>query len=186
MIQATQLRKGMCIKHDNELYRVVAMQHVTPGKGRGMVQAKIRSLRTGAISDHRFRSEDRVEKAMLDQVPMAFLYQDGDLYYFMNEETFEQTALATDVLEDAVPYLIENIRIKVVSFEGQPVGLELPVTVEMTVVETEPAIKGASVSNQSKPAKTETGLVVNVPPFIAEGDRIKIDTGTGNYVERVK
>ena len=186
MIQATQMKRGMCIKHDNDLYRVVSTQHITPGNWRGMVQAKIRHLRTGAIMEHRFRSEDRVERAILDETEMEFLYQDGDMYHFMNNESFEQIGLSSEVLGDAVPYLIPNIKLKIEMYEGRPVGIELPLTVEMRVVETEPAIKGASVSNVGKPAKMETGLVVQVPAFISEGERIRIDTASGAYVERVK
>jgi elongation factor P len=186
MIQATQLKRGMCIKHDNDLYRIVATQHITPGNWRGMVQAKIRHLKSGSISEHRFRSEDRVERAILDETAMEFLYREGDMYHFMNNETFEQMGLSDEVLGDAVLYLIPNIILKVEMYEERPVGIQLPLTVELTVVETEPAIKGASVSNQSKPAKMETGLVVNVPPFISVGDVIKIDTTAGAYVERAK
>jgi elongation factor P len=186
MIQATQMKRGMCIKHDNDLYRVVATQHITPGNWRGMVQAKIRHLKTGSIIEHRFRSEDRIERAILDETEMEFLYQDGDMYHFMNNETFEQMALSAEVLGDAVPYLFPNIKLKIEMYEGRPVGIELPLTVELKVVETEPAIKGASVSNQSKPARMETGLMVQVPPFIAEGDVIKIETATGAYIERAK
>lgn len=186
MIQATQMKRGMCIKHDNDLYRVVATQHITPGNWRGMVQAKIRHLKTGAIIEHRFRSEDRVERAILDDSEMEFLYQDGDMYHFMNNETFEQIGLSEEVLGDAVSYLVPNIKLKVEMYEERPVGIELPLAVVLRVVETEPAIKGASVANQSKPAKMETGLVVQVPPFIAEGDILKIDTATGAYIERAK
>jgi len=186
MIQATQLKRGMCIKHDNQLFRVVTTQHITPGNWRGMVQTKIRSLKTGAISEHRFRSEDRVERAILDEADMEFLYREGDMYHFMNAETYEQIALSDEVLGDAVSYLISNIRLKVEMFEGRPVGIELPLTVELAVVETEPGIKGSTVSNVGKPAKMETGLVVQVPAFINEGDIIKIDTATGSYLERAK
>jgi elongation factor P len=186
MIQATQLKRGMVIKHDNDLWRVVEAMHKTPGNLRGMVQAKIRHLKTGAISDHRFRSVDMVERAILDETEMEFLYQDGDMFHFMNNESFEQIGLSAEVLGDAVPYLMANIKLKINMFEDRPVGIELPQTVEMKVMETEPAIKGASVSNVGKPAKMETGLVVQVPAFIAEGERIRIDTATGAYVERVK
>jgi elongation factor P len=186
MIQATQLKRGMCIKHDNDLYRVVEAQHKTPGNLRGLVQAKIRHLRSGSIIEHRFRSVDMVERALLDETEMEFLYQDGDMYHFMNADTYEQIALSEEVLGEAVSYLIPNIRLKVELYEGRPVGIELPLTVEMKVVQTEPAIKGASVSNQNKPAKMETGLVVNVPPFISEGDMIRIDTSTGSYIERAR
>ena len=185
MIQATQLKKGMCIKHENELYRIVATQHITPGNWRGMVQTKIRSLKTGAISDHRFRSVDMVERAILDESQMEYLYQDGDMYHFMNNETFEQVGLSDEVLGEAVSYLIPNIKLGIEFYEGRPVGIDLPLNVTMKVMETEPAIKGASVSNVGKPAKMETGLVVQVPPFINEGDVIRVDTTTGAYVERV-
>ncbi len=185
MIQATQLKKGMCIKHDNDLYRVVEAQHKTPGNLRGMVQAKIRNLKTGSISDHRFRSVDMVERAILDESEMEYLYQDGDMYHFMNNETFEQVGLSDEVLGEAVSYLIPNIKLGIEFYEGRPVGIDLPLNVEMRVVETEPAIKGASVSNVGKPAKMETGLVVQVPAFINEGDLIRIDTTSGSYVERV-
>jgi elongation factor P len=185
MIQATQLKKGMCIKHENDLYRVVEAMHKTPGNLRGMVQAKIRNLKTGAISDHRFRSVDVVERAILDETEMEYLYQDGDMYHFMNNETFEQVGLSDEVLGAAVDYLIPNLKLAIEFYESRPVGIELPLTVQMKVVETEPAIKGASVSNVGKPAKMETGLVVQVPPFINEGDVIRIDTATGSYVERV-
>jgi elongation factor P len=184
MIQATQLKKGMCIKHQNDLYRVVDAQHKTPGNLRGMVQAKIRNLKTGSISDHRFRSVDVVERAILDETEMEYLYQDGDMYHFMNNDTFEQIGLSAEILGGAVDYLIPNIRLAIEFYESRPVGIELPLTVEMKVVETEPAIKGASVSNVGKPARMETGLVVQVPPFINEGDVIRIDTTTGSYIER--
>jgi elongation factor P len=186
MIQATQLKRGMCIKHEGDLYRIVEAQHKTPGNLRGLVQAKIRHLKSGSISEHRFRSVDMVERAILDEAAMEFLYQDGDMYHFMNNETFEQVGLSDEVLGEAVNYLIPNIKLKIEMYEGRPVGIDLPLNVDMKVVETEPAIKGASVSNQSKPAKMETGLVVNVPPFVNEGDTIKVDTQTGAYVERVK
>ena len=185
MIQATQLKKGMCIKHDNDLYRVVEAQHKTPGNLRGMVQAKIRNLKTGAISDHSFRSVDMVERAILDETEMEYLYQNGDMYHFMNNETFEQVGLSSEVLGDAVPYLIANIKIAIEFYEGRPIGIDLPLNVEMKVMETEPGIKGASVSNVGKPAKMETGLIVQVPAFINEGDVIRIDTANGSYVERV-
>ena len=186
MIQATQLKKGMCIKHENDLYRIVEAQHKTPGNLRGLVQAKIRSLKTGAISEHRFRSVDMVERAILDEAEMEYLYRDGDMYHFMNNETYEQVGLSADVLGNAVDYLIPNIKLAIEFYEGRPVGIDLPITVEMKVMETEPGIKGASVSNVGKPAKMETGLIVTVPPFINEGETIKVDTATGSYVERVK
>src|SRR4030042_1417011 len=185
MIQATQLKKGMCIKHDNDLYRVVEAQHKTPGNLRGMVQAKIRNLKTGSISDHRFRSVDMVERAILDETEMEYLYRDGDIYNFMNNETFEQVGLSAEVLGDAVSYLIPNLKLAIEFYEDRPVGIEPPLTVEMKVMETEPAIKGASVSNVGKPAKMETGLIVQGAPFINEGDVIRIETATASYTEGV-
>ena len=186
MIPATQMKRGMCIKHDNQLFRVVSTQHITPGNWRGMVQAKIRNLKSGAIIEHRFRSEDRVERAILDESEMEFLYQEGDMYHFMSHGTYEQIALSEDVLGDAVQYLVPNITLKVEMYEGRPVGIEMPLMVELTVVETEPGIKGASAASQNKPATMETGLVVQVPPFISTGERIRVDTSTGAYIERAK
>jgi len=186
MIQATQLKRGMCIKHENDLYRVVDTQHKTPGNLRGFVQAKIRHLKSGSIMEHRFRSVDMVERAILDETEMEFLYRDGDMYHFMNNETYEQIGLSDEVLGEAVPYLIPNIKLKIALYDGRPVGIDLPLTVEMKVVETEPAIKGASVSNVGKPAKMETGLVIQVPAFVSEGDVIRIDTSNGAYIERAK
>ena len=185
MIQATQVRKGMYIKHDGDLYRVVSTEHVTPGKGRGMVQAKIRQIKSGAIMDHRFRSGDRVDRVVLDEMEMEYLYQDGDTYHFMNGETYEQIGLSAETLGDAVPYLLPNIKLEVQFWEGQPIGFNPPQNVEMKVVETEPGIKGATASSVNKPATMETGLVVQVPPFINEGDVIRVDTSSGTYVERV-
>jgi elongation factor P len=127
-----------------------------------------------------------VERAYLDETEMEFLYQEGDMYHFMNNETYEQIGLSAEILGDAVPYLIPNIKLKIEMYENRPVGIELPQNIEMTVMETEPSIKGGSVSNVGKPAKMETGLVVQVPAFISEGERIRVDTATGSYVERVK
>ena len=184
MISATQLRPGMVVKFNNELYSVFSMTHRTPGNLRGFVQARMRSLRSGTMMEHRFSSEDRVEKAMLDEQEMEYLYDDGEYYYFMNTETFEQMHLMKDLLGDAVQYLIPQLRVKVEFYEGKPLGVELPATVDMTVVETEPGLKGASVSNVTKPAKMETGLVVQVPAFITEGEKIRVNTSEGTYQER--
>ena len=184
MISATQLRPGMIIKFNNELYSVFSMTHRTPGNLRGFVQARMRSLRTGSMTEHRFSSEDKVEKAMLEQHEMEYLYDDGEYYYFMHTETFEQMHLMKDLLGDAVNYLIPQLKVIVEFHEGKPLGVELPPTVIMTVVETEPGLKGATVSNVTKPAKMETGLVVQVPPFIVEGEKIKVNTSEGTYQER--
>ncbi len=186
MISATQIKKGMTIKLNGELYRVFNYQHITPGNWRGMVQAKLRSVKSGSIIDHRFRSEDRVEQAYLENHEVEFLYSDGSDYYFMNTETFDQFHLSADLLEDAIPYLVPNIKIRVEFFEGEAIGVELPPSVELRVVSTEPALKGATVSNVNKPATLENGLVIQVPPFINEGELIRVDTSEGKYQERVK
>lgn len=184
MIAATQMRPGMVIKFNNELYSIFSVNHRTPGNLRGFVQAKMRSLRTGSMTEHRFSSEDRVEKALLEEVEMEYLYDDGEYFYFMNTQNYEQMHLTRDILGGATDYLIAQLRVHVEFYEGKPMSVELPPTVDMTVVETEPGIKGASVSNVTKPAKMETGLVVQVPPFIVEGEKIRVSTAEGTYQER--
>ena len=184
MISSTQMRPGMVIKFNNELFSIFSVNHRTPGNLRGFVQAKMRNLRSGTMIEHRFSSEDRVERAMLDEQEMEYLYDDGEYYYFMNTENYEQMHLMKNILGDAVSYLIPQLRVKVEFYEGKPISVELPPTVDMTVVETEPGMKGASVSNVTKPAKVETGLVVQVPPFIIEGEKIRVSTAEGTYQER--
>jgi elongation factor P len=184
MLSATQLRPGMVIKFNNELYSVFSMTHRTPGNLRGFVQAKMRSLRTGSMTEHRFSSEDKVEKAQLDEHEMEYLYDDGEYFYFMNIENYEQMHLTKELLGDATNYLIPQLKVTVEFYEGKPISVELPATVDMTVVETEPGLKGATVSNVTKPAKMETGLVVQVPPFITEGEKIRVNTTEGTYQER--
>ena len=183
-IPATQLRPGMIIKHNNDLHSVFSVEHRTPGNLRAFIQAKLRNLRTGAMFEHRFRSPDPIDKVNVDEENMEFLYSDGDDYYFMNIENYEQTHLKRDTLGDAVEYLIPNLQIKVSFHDGVAVGIELPQTVELTVVETEPGLKSATASSVTKPAKTETGLVVQVPPFINEGEKIRVDTAEGAYLSR--
>ena len=184
MLSATQLRPGMVIKFNNELYSVFSMTHRTPGNLRGFVQAKMRSLRTGSMTEHRFSSEDKVEKAILDEQDMEYLYDDGEYFYFMNTANYEQMHLTKELLGDATDYLIPQLKVSVEFYEGKPISVELPPTVDMTVVETEPGLKGATVSNVTKPAKMETGLVVQVPPFISEGEKIRVNTSEGTYQER--
>jgi elongation factor P len=184
MISATQLRPGMVIKFNNELYSISKMTHRTPGNLRGFVQVKMRSLRSGTMTEHRFSSEDRVDKAALEEQEMEYLYDDGEYYYFMNTKNFEQMHLTRDILGEAVEYLVPQLKVNVEFYEGRPMSVELPPTVDLTVVETEPGLKGASVSDVTKPAKLETGLVVQVPPFINEGEKIRISTSEGTYQER--
>ncbi len=184
MITSTQMRPGMVIKFNNELFSVFSVVHRTPGNLRGFVQAKMRNLRSGTMIEHRFSSEDRVERAALEEHVMEYLYDDGEFYYFMNTETFDQLHLTKDILGDAVQYLIPQLQVSVEFYEGKPISVELPATVDLTVVETEPGLRGATVSNVTKPAKTETGLVVQVPPFINEGEKIRVNTAEGTYQER--
>jgi elongation factor P len=174
----------MVVVFNKELFSVFSVNHRTPGNLRGFVQARMRNLRSGSMIEHRFSSEDRVERAVLDEQEMEYLYDDGEYYYFMNTDTFEQMHLTKDILGDGVSYLIPQLHVHVEFYEGKPISVELPPTVDMTVVETEPGIKGASVSNVTKPAKTETGLIVQVPPFITEGEKIRVNTAEGTYQER--
>ena len=183
-IPATQMRPGMIIKHNNDLHLVFSVEHRTPGNLRAFIQAKLRNVRTGAMFVERFRSPDPIERVIVDEIPMDFLYNDGDDYYFMNTENYEQTHLKRDTLGDAVEYLIPNLQIRVSFHDGKAVGIELPQTVELTVVETEPGLKSATASSVTKPAKTETGLIVQVPPFINEGEKIRVDTAEGAYLSR--
>jgi len=174
----------MVIKFNNELYSVFKMEHRTPGNLRGFVQAKMRNLRSGTMIEHRFSSEDRVDRAALEEHEMEYLYDDGEYYYFMNTENFEQMHLTRDILGDAVEYLVPQLKVNIEFYEGKPISVELPPSVDLTVVETEPGIKGASVSNVTKAAKLETGLVVQVPPFINQGEKIRVSTSEGTYQER--
>jgi elongation factor P len=165
-IPATQLRPGMIIKHNEQLHVVFKVEHRTPGNLRAFIQAKLRNLKSGAMFEHRFRSADAIEKVVVDEIDMEFLYADGDDYYFMNPVDYEQTVLKSATLGDAVEYLTANLQIKVSYFDGQPVGIELPQAVDLQVV------------------KTETGLVVQVPSFINEGEKIRVDTSEGAYLSR--
>ena len=183
-ITATLLRPGAVIMHNKDLHQVFSVEHRTPGNKRGFIQAKLRNLRTGAMMDYKFRAEDSVDKVVLDEVQMEYLYKDGDDYYFMNIENYEQMHMTRDTLGDAVEYLTPNLQIKIEFHDEKPVGVELPQTVDLTVIETEPGIKSATASSVTKPAKTETGLIVQVPPFIGEGEKIRVDTSEGTYLSR--
>ena len=178
------MRPGMVIKYNNDLYSVFSVSHRTPGNLRGFVQARMRSLKSGTMIENRFSSEDKVEKAILDEIEMEYLYDDGEFFYFMNTENYEQMHLTKELLGDATDYLIPQLKVKVEFYEGKPMGVELPASVDMTVVATEPGMRGATVSNVTKPATMETGLVVQVPPFINEGQKIRVNTAEGTYAER--
>jgi elongation factor P len=185
MINATQLRKGMTIKWEGELYKVHETTHVTPGKGQALMQTKLRRLSDQTLHDVRFRSKDKVEQAYLEEMEMQYLYQEGSDYIFMNLENYEQIKLSADILGSTVNYLIPNITFSIEMFEGIPVGVNPPLTIELEVVETEPYLKGATQSASNKPATLETGITVSVPPFIKEGDVVRIDTRDDSYLERV-
>jgi elongation factor P len=183
-IQATRLKKGMLVKMEQDLFRVLELQHVTPGNLRGFVRVKLRNIRSGTLADQKLRSEDSIERAMLDEREMQYLYQDGDDYYFMDTSSYEQIHINSEALGDSVNYLKPEMTINVEFYGTEPVGIELPQTVDLKVVDTVPGIKGATASNQIKPATLETGLVVNVPPFINTGDMIRVNTETGEYLAR--
>lgn len=186
MLDATRLRKGMIIKReDGQLWRVVEMQLITPGRWKAMVQTKLRSLKDNTVTDYRFRSEERVEQAFMDETPMEFLYQNGDDYVFMNQTTFDQVTLSAEVIGDTVKYLVPNVVFSIESFEGKPVNVVPPITIQLKVAHTEPFMKGATASASYKPATLENGLTVMVPPFVKEGDVLKIDTRDDSYLERV-
>jgi elongation factor P len=184
-MQANALRSGMCILHNNDVCKLMSVTHRTPGNLRAFVQVRMRNLKSGNSFEHRFASTESVERAILDTVPMEYLYSDASGHHFMSQETFEQVALSDDVLGDTLQYLLPNSVIKVDFYESNPVGIELPNTVILEIVETEPGMKGATASSSYKPAKTETGLVVQIPPFIEAGTKIEIDTRENKYLRRV-
>lgn len=184
MIQASHMRAGMCILFEGDVCRLMEVKHVTPGNLRGFVQARMRSLKSGNSFDHRFSSTERVERAILETHPMEYLYSDPSGHHFMNQETYDQVTLDDETLGDTLLYLLPNTVISVDFHDEKPVGLELPNTVTLQVVETEPALKGATASASYKPAKMETGLTVQVPPFIEPGTRIIIDTRENKYLSR--
>ena len=181
---ATEMRAGNIIVYNGQLHRVMQVIHVTPGNWRGMVQCKLRNLKTGNQLEHRFRSEDKVEKASMDTHEMQYLYSDPSGNHFMNTETFEQISLADEVLGDSRGFMLPDTVITVDFYENQPVGIELPNTVILEVVETDPPLKGATAAGGSKPAKLETGVTVAVPQFVGTGTKIVVDTRTGEYLSR--
>jgi elongation factor P len=184
MIAATQIRVGTLIIHNGELYRVHEMVHKTPGNLRGFVQVKMRSVRSGSMTDTRYGSTDRVEKASLDEREMEYLYSDAAGHHFMDQQSYDQITLPDEVIGDLMKYLLPNTVIHVDFYEGSPVGIELPNTVALKVVETQPGMKGATASASYKPATLETGLQVMVPQFVEAGTVIKVDTRDNTYLER--
>jgi len=183
-LQATRLKKGMLINVEQNLFRVLDVQHVTPGNLRGFVRVKLRNIRNGALADQKLRSEDSVERATLDERQMQYLYHEGEDYHFMDTSSYEQIHITSEALGDSVNYLKPEMTIQVEFYGEEPVGIELPQAVDLKVTDTAPGIKGATASAQVKPATLETGLVVQVPPFVNNGDLIRVNTETGEYLSR--
>src|SRR5580658_7382097 len=186
LIQATQLRPGMILEYNGGLWRVMTITHITPGNWRGMVQTKLRNIKSGSQTENRFRSEDRVERVILSQQTMQFLYQDGDDYHFMNTESYEQITIPKELIEDVAGYLTPNLEGEGEFYETTPLNVTLPKTVSLKVAQTDPGIRTAAVNNTLKPATLETGLVIQVPHFVNEGDTITINTETREYLSRTK
>ena len=175
----------MLIKREGDLFRILELHHITPGNKRGHVLCKMRDIRNNRLFDNKFRAEDDVERAVLDEHQMQYLYRDGDMFCFMNTESYEQVHLSLEVLGDSAQYLLPESVISVEFYETEPVGIHLPLTVDLKITDTVPGIKGATASAQVKPATLETGLVVNVPSFINQGDVVRVNTETGEYLSRV-
>jgi elongation factor P len=185
MIDVHQLRKGTTFELDGEIYKVIEFQHHKPGRGKAVIRTRIRNLRTGTIIDKNFISGDRVEDIRIDRISVQYLYHDDVFYYFMNEETFEQIPLSAAVLGDAVQYLVDNMSLNISVYEGDPIDIELPTYVDMEVIEAPVALAGDTATGATKQVTLESGLQVGVPLFVAEGDTIRVDTRSGEYVTRV-
>jgi len=185
MISVSDLRRGTTFELDGELWKVLEYQHYKPGRGNAIIRTRLRNLRTGATVDKTFVSGDRVQDIRLDYRKVQYLYNDGDLYHFMDTETYEQPVLSKDVLGEAVNYLVDGLELEIVSYEGEPLDIELPTTVDMEVVEAEPGIAGDTATSATKSCTVSTGLKVQVPLFVEVGDIIRVDTRTGAYVTRV-
>jgi elongation factor P len=185
LITATQLRNGMILQVDGALFRVMKTQHITPGNWRGMVQTTLRNLQNGSKTEKRFRSTDRVDRVTMDTQEMEYLYADGDHYVFMHPETYEQINVSSELLEGSLPYLVPNMRVTLEFFDSKPIGIALPTTVDLRVMETEPVLRGATATASMKPATMETGLVVQVPQFVTDGDVVRVETTEGKYISRV-
>lgn len=184
MISVNDFKTGLTILVDGNLFRVIEFQHVKPGKGAAFVRSKLRNLRNGNVTEKTFRAGEKVEKAQIDNRKMQYLYASGDQHAFMDMESYEQIEIPEEQLEYELKFLLENMEVFIMSYEGEILGIDLPNTVELTVSETEPGIKGDTATGGSKPATLETGLVVNVPFFVNEGDKLVINTADGSYVSR--
>ncbi|WP_099320578.1 elongation factor P [Anaerococcus sp. Marseille-P3625] len=185
MLSANELRKGVTFVYDNDVYQVIDFQHVKPGKGAAFVRAKIRSVMAGGTKDVTFNPSEKFENAVISTKEMQYLYNDGQLYYFMDPESFEQIGIEYEAVEEAIKYVKENDSVQIKFYQGKPFSVDAPNFVELKVTQTEPGIKGDTATNVTKPATVETGAIINVPIFVNEGDVIKIDTRTGDYLSRV-
>ena len=185
MISAGDFRNGLTFEFEGNVYQVVEFQHVKPGKGAAFVRTKMKNVMTGAVVERTFNPTEKVEPARIERKEMEYLYEDSGLYYFMDQETYEQTPLSEDQLGDALKFVMENMTVKILSYKGNVFSVEPPTFVELTVTETEPGVKGNTATNVTKPATVETGATITVPMFVNEGDVIRIDTRTGEYMERV-
>ncbi len=184
MIDVNELRKGVTFELENNLYKVIEYKHHKPGRGKATIRTKVRNLRTGAITERTYNSGDRVQDVRLDTRIVQYLYNDGDVYYFMDKETYEQPGLNVGALEDVIPYLKEGLDVKLVVYESEPLDIELPTAVDLKVDEAEMAVKGDTATGATKRVRTETGLHVTVPLFVNEGDTIRVDTRSGEYLSR--
>lgn len=185
MISTNDFKTGVTIELDGVAYQVIDFQHVKPGKGAAFVRAKIKNVETGQVLERTFRAGEKVPRAHIERKDMQYLYSTGDVYTFMDMETYEQYSLSREQLEHSLPYLKENETVTVVFYKGKVIGIELPNTVDLKVVQTAPDVRGDTASGGGKPATLETGLVVTVPFFVKEGDTVRVDTRTGEYVTRV-
>jgi elongation factor P len=185
-LSANDIRKGMVILFEGTPAKVMEFHHHTPGNLRAMVQTRLRNLLTGNSFEHRFRSNDTLERVVLEQHKMEYLYSDGSHHHFMNTETYEQVALTEDELGDTAQWLMPGLKIEVEFYDGTPIGVTLPASMELIVQDTEPVMKGATASNSNKPATLENGVTLQVPPFIVQGERIKVNPSEAKYIERVK
>ena len=185
MFDAGELRKGLTIEWEGGLYRILDYQHIKMGRGSAQVRLKLRDLRAGHTIERTFQASERFNRARLERRNVQYLYQEGELYYFMDNESFEQTPLNTDLIGDAIQYLKEDMNLEMLIYKEEPVGIELPVAIGLKVSETGPGFKGDTATAGSKPATLETGIVIQVPMFINNGDIVKVDTRTGEYLERI-
>ena len=185
MISAGDFRNGITIEYDNNVYQIIEFQHVKPGKGAAFVRTKLKNIKSGGVVEKTFRPTEKCPQARIDRKDMQYLYSDGDLYYFMNVETFDQIALNSDTIGDALKFVKENEMCKICSYNGNVFSVEPPLFVELEVTETEPGFKGDTATGATKPATLETGATINVPLFVNVGDKLKIDTRTGEYLSRV-